>query len=148
MSELTAHYGLSDTKRYFDKLIKDKTVHLFPILQKKKVVGTVSLRQLNKLRGNFHIGFASSSSSWGLPVVALTIASVIWLSFEKYKARRLEGLTQINNLRSQKLMENLGFKEEGLMKSYYKNKLNGDYIDAKIYNLFKHEFSLLKKFEI
>ena len=108
-----------ETFTYFNKLIKKENVHLFPILiEKKKVIGTVSISLLNEYRNDWIIGFASSSKYWGLPFIPLTISAVIGICFIKLNAHRIEGLTQIDNLRSQKLMESLGFKEEGIKRSY------------------------------
>jgi len=146
MRELTPHQNLSETRNYFKKLVNDESAYVFPVLKEKKVIGSVTLRQENKLRGYFSIGYATSPSYGGTSVIPLTISAVIWLSFEKYKAHRLQGISEINNLRTQKLIEGLGFKEEGILRSYYKNKLNGHYIDAKIHSLFKHEFRHLKFF--
>ena len=147
MCELTPHQNLSETKTYFKKLVNDESNFVFPILKEKKVIGSVTLREENKYRGYFSIGYASSTLHAGEIIIPLTISAVIWLSFEKYKAYRLQGISEINNLRTQKLIEGLGFKEEGILRSYYKNKSNGNYIDAKIHSLFKNEFRHLKFFK-
>ena len=57
----------------------------------------------------------------------------------------MEGITQIDNLRSQKLMESLGFKEEGIKRSYYRDDNNKTFIDVKIYGLLSNEFVYLDK---
>ena len=136
-----------ETFTYFNKLIKKENVHLFPILiENKKVIGTVSLSLLNEYRKDWIIGFASSSKYWGQPIITLTISAVIGICFIKYNAHRIEGLTQIDNLRAQNLLENLGFKEEGTKRSYYRDDNNKTYIDAKIYGLLSSEFLYLNRF--
>lgn len=146
MCELTPHQSISDTFEYFKKLINDDMVNVYPILlDESKVIGTVSMRLENKLRGNWSIGFASSSLYWGLPTIPLTVSAAIGLSIEKYNANRIEGLTQSNNTKSQKLFKGLGFKEEGVKRSFYRDKNTGKFLDAKIYGLLCNEFVYLKR---
>ena len=147
MCELTPHQNLSETRNYFKKKVEDPLNHVFPILKEKKIIGTVTLREENKFRGLFSIGYASSPSHRGEIIIPLTISAVIWLSFKKYKAHRLQGISEINNLITQKLIEYLGFKKEGILRDYYKNKTNGNYIDATIHSLVKLEFKHLKFFQ-
>lgn len=109
------------------------------------MIGTVSISLLNEYRRDWIIGFASSSKYWGLPITSLTISAVIGICFIKLNAHRIEGITQIDNLRSQKLMESLGFKEEGIKRSYYRDDNNKTFIDAKIYGLLSNEFVYLDK---
>ena len=147
MGELTPHSSKQETYRYFEGLINCETVHIFPIIfEDKKVIGSVSLTLENKKRNIWLIGFASSPLYSGLPIVVLTIASVIWTAFKTYNVRRLEGMAQIDNLKSQNLLQGLGFKEEGIKRFFYKAK-DHDYLHAKTYSLFREDFSLSRKFK-
>lgn len=148
MSELNPHSSISDTYKYFEDLINRETLHAFPImLEDKKVIGTVTLELLSKKRNNWIIGYASSPLYRGLPIIPLTIACVIWIGFSKFNVRRLEGMTQIDNLESRNLMTGLGFVEEGKKRYYYKSIEDGEYLHAIIYSLFKEEFKFLERFE-
>jgi RimJ/RimL family protein N-acetyltransferase len=148
MAELNPHSSMSDTYKYFEDLINRETLHAFPIIfENNKVIGTVTLELLNEKRNNWIIGYASSPLYSGLPIIPLTIASVIWIGFNKYNVRRLEGMAQIDNLESQNLMKGLGFVEEGTRRYYYKGRENGEYLHAKIYSLFREDFTFLDRFE-
>ena len=57
--KLTPYQNLSETKTYFKKLVNDESNFVFPILKEKKVIGSVTLREENKYRGYFSIGYAS-----------------------------------------------------------------------------------------
>ena len=148
MAELNPHSSMSDTYEYFEDLINRETLHAFPILYKdNKVIGTVTLELLNEKRNDWIIGYASSPLYRGLPIITLTIASVIWIGFNEYSVRRLEGMTQVDNLESQSLMKGLGFVEEGKKRYYYKSRESDEYLHAIIYSLFREEFTFLERFE-
>ena len=148
MAELTPHLSVSETHKYFEGLINRDSVHVFPIiLEGKKVIGTVSLTLENAKRNIWMIGFASSPLYSGMPIILLTVSAVVWTAFKKYNVRRLEGMTQIDNLKSQNLMQGLGFKEEGTRRFFYKGREDGEYLHAKTYSLFLEDFSLFQKFD-
>ena len=148
MRELLPHKNTVETYDYFSQLISREGVYVYPIfMNSDKVIGTVTLTQKNKERNIWIIGYASSPSFAGLPIIPLTVAAVIWIAFRKFGVRRLEGVCQIDNLKSQDLLAGLGFHNEGTMRRFYKCVREDIYLDAVSYSLFWDEFRLRDKFD-
>ena len=66
------------------------------------------------------------------------IASVVEYAFQEMKLNRLEAACQPDNAASVRLLENSGFRYEGLARDYL--RINGDWRDHLIYAAIARDF--------
>ncbi|MDF2805036.1 MAG: alanine acetyltransferase [Anaerocolumna sp.] len=84
----------------------------------------------NIVRGAFlscHLGYSLDEQYINQGYVTEAIRTGIEVIFKEYKLHRIEANIMPRNLRSKKVCEKLGFKEEGLAKDYL--KINGKWED-------------------
>jgi ribosomal-protein-alanine N-acetyltransferase len=101
---------------------------LFSKNEDNKVIGMISFS--NIVRGAFlscHLGYSLDEQYINQGYVTEAIRTGIEVIFKEYKLHRIEANIMPRNLRSKKVCEKLGFKEEGLAKDYL--KINGKWED-------------------
>ncbi len=101
---------------------------LFSKNQADKVIGMISFS--NIVRGAFlscHLGYSLDEEYINQGYVTEAIKAGIEVIFKEYKLHRIEANIMPRNLRSRKVCEKLGFREEGTAKDYL--KINGKWED-------------------
>lgn len=105
-----------------------------------EILGTVSFT--NIIRGvlkSCYLGYKISQDHTGKGYMSEAVAAAITYAFKSLKLHRIEANIMPKNVASLKLIQNLGFEEEGLSKSYL--KINGQWEDH-------YRFALLNKDDI
>ncbi|NDI35335.1 GNAT family N-acetyltransferase [Chengkuizengella sediminis] len=146
--EVTKFYGMNSLKNIEEAT---KIVDLFEntfnksrgirwgILMKdlNRLIGTLGLNNLNTGSKKAEIGYELHPSFWGKGIAAEAITEVLEYSFQELDLFRIGAITFPDNVASNKLLEKLGFTNEGLLRGYlYHNKPH----DAFIYSLLKSEW--------
>lgn len=81
------------------------------------------------------IGYWLGESFWNKGITSEAIKQMCKFAFQKYDIVRISAETYACNIASRKVLENAGFKLEGVLKkSIYKN---GELLDSCIYALFR-----------
>ena len=97
-------------------------------------IGTVSLRDINPWPGlNATIGYSLDHGYEGRGLMREAVAAVIRFAFEHLNLRRIEACFMPANVRSERLLEALGFQVEGLLRSSL--EVNGRWEDHRICSL-------------
>ena len=113
-----------------------KTYNRWGLLRKSdnQLIGTCGYHKWEKRYYRAEIGYDLSPSCWGQGYMMEALQIVISHGFEQMRLNRIEALVFIDNDRSIRLLQRLGFKQEGILRDYF-------YLDGKFYDHFI--FSLL-----
>lgn len=104
----------------------------------KRVIGNVGFN--NIVRGVFqscHLGYQIDAQEGGQGLMTEAVRKAIAYIFEVWKLHRIEANIMPRNHRSRRVIEKLGFVEEGLAKKYL--KINGVWEDHIHYVVFNQE---------
>ncbi|MEO8276677.1 MAG: GNAT family protein [Thermoanaerobaculia bacterium] len=100
--------------------------------------GWITLAILSWEHGLAEIGYALASEFQGLRLMERALAQLLPELFVPIGIERLEARCSVENLRSQALLEKLGFQCEGKLRSYF--SLRGRRIDNFLYALLRTDF--------
>ena len=139
MQELSPHENIHETRQYFEALLSNPNKKIFVIFVGSKAVGTASIDFFDDKRKTASFGLAISQNFWGNTGVIVDIADLISYAFSELGVRRMEAITELGNVRSQNLVEFLGFVREGVKRAYYYSSEKNISIDAVIYGALKSD---------
>lgn len=111
--------------------------------ESNKIIGTVTLFNLNLSNGRAEIGYAMGSAYWGKGYMNEALTALIVHAFDVVKLRRLEADVDPRNTPSVSTLERLGFQREGFLRERW--HVEGELQDAFFYGLLKREWDLRKK---
>ncbi len=106
----------------------------------KRVIGGLGLHDVEKKDGNAEIGYCLAKEYWKQGLMTEAASALITFGFKKLKLRRIYAPIFKENKASQKLVEKLGFKKEGLLRKHAKSKATGKVHDCYVYGLLKGEW--------
>lgn len=102
-----------------------------------KIIGTIGY---NKVIENHkgRIGYDLLPEYWGKGYMTELLERIIKYGFENYTIERIEAEVMLGNVGSEKLLEKVGFKKEGVLKQwmYWNNR----YFDIIMYALLKRDY--------
>lgn len=104
----------------------------------QKPIGTVGYHKWDKRYFRAEIGYDLSPDIWGQRYMTEALRKVLWHGFEHMGLNRIDALIYVENIRSIRLVQNLGFRMEGLLRDYF--YLNGKFHDHYIYALLKKDY--------
>lgn len=100
--------------------------------------GWVTLAILSWEHGLAEIGYALASEYQGMRLMAVALGQLLPELFVAIGIERLEARCSVENVRSQSVLEHLGFEQEGRLRSYF--SLHGRRIDNFLYALLREDF--------
>jgi RimJ/RimL family protein N-acetyltransferase len=103
-----------------------------------KVIGTVTLFNLDLTQGRAEIGYAQAQAYWGNGYTHEALQAVLAYAFDEMKLRRLEADVDPRNVASIKTVERLGFQREGFLRERW--NVSGETQDAFFFGLLKREW--------
>ena len=107
---------------------------------KGKVIGSAGYVGIDSNRGNATMTFGLSMDYWGSSLAFDMLYSLVHHGFNVMKLNRMSSITFSNNVRLINFIEIIGFKQEGLIRNYYKIK-NGQLVNATIHGILAAEVS-------
>ena len=128
------HKSLKDTKdfiAYQHSLYKKKQCYFFVVEDKlsKEVIGTCSYVSLEMDDTVCEIGYSILKSLWGCGFGTETALALTEFAFKRIGAQRVWARVLPQNIASIRVLENIGFQNEGtLKKGYYYNEKVSDVI--------------------
>ncbi|CAN6281999.1 unnamed protein product [Urochloa humidicola] len=82
-----------------------------------------------------NLGYALATDYWGRGIAAAAIRMVVGKVFDDLPAlERLEAVTGVDNVRSQRVLEKAGFQREGVLRRYIAGRGGGQAKNAVIYS--------------
>jgi RimJ/RimL family protein N-acetyltransferase len=112
-------YKLQDARQYIlrtKKLLKYKDGFVFAIQLKgkKEAIGCISLHKVDFKHKNSEIGFWLGSAYWNRGIVTDAGRLILNFAFKKINLHRISGYVFTENKASQRVLEKMGFRKEGL----------------------------------
>ena len=104
--------------------------------QNKKLIGTCGYHKWHQRYFRAEIGYDLSATCWGQGYMTEALTVIIQNGFGNMGLNRIDALVYTENTRSTKLLHNLDFQKEGILRDYF-------YLDGKFYD--HYLFSLLRK---
>ena len=133
-SDILVYDSISDARYYFFNNIKkyiNNCCYSFMVEDTNinKVIGTVSITQCSYNYKIVQIGYSFNKNYHRQGYATKAVNAFVEFCFEKLKTERVEAMVLVDNMPSIKLLEKLGFKNEGLLKK-------GGLLDGKAKDVF------------
>ena len=103
-----------------------------------EVVGSVSLKNISHSMGYAEIGYGIAESHHRRGIATAAVRLLVDKVFAETALRRLIAFVHDENQASRRVLEKLGFQEEGLLREHY--MINGEPKDEIIYGLLRREW--------
>jgi len=85
------------------------------------------------------MGYDLAKEHWGKGIMSEAMNAVVSFGFEKMELNRIEVFIMPRNKRSIKMIKNLGFRREGLLRQRYFDEL-GNYADDILFSMLRAEW--------
>lgn len=105
----------------------------------EEVVGSVSLKNVSHSMGYGEIGYGFAESHHGKGIATAAVRLLVEKIFRETNLRRLVAYVHEENIASCRVLEKLGFQEEGLLREHY--LILGNPVNEILYGLLKHEWT-------
>ena len=92
-----------------------------------QLIGTCGYHKWDKRYFRAEIGYDLSPDFWGQGYMTEALRAILQNGFERMGLNRIDALVYIENDRSVRLLQSLGFKQEGVLHEYF-------YLDGKFYD--------------
>jgi len=102
------------------------------------VIGTCTLASLSPEHRRAEIGFALGRDAWGRGFMREVLPALLDFAFDTLALHRIEADVDPRNTRSSLLLENTGFRREGIQRERY--QVGGEWQDAVLYGLLRDEW--------
>jgi RimJ/RimL family protein N-acetyltransferase len=132
---------VSQAESYFNKIqdgFRSKQLFQWGIQFENDIVGTCTLFHIDLVHRRAEIGYALGHGFWGKGLARDAVIAVIHFAFESLDLHRIEADVDPRNARSLKLLEQLGFRQEGCLRERY--QVNGEIQDAVLLGLLRREW--------
>jgi RimJ/RimL family protein N-acetyltransferase len=107
--------------------------------QAGRVIGSCLLFRFEALSARAEVGYVLAQAYWGAGYMFEAMRAFVAFAFEQVGLRRLEAEIDPRNVASAKLLERLGFVNEGLLRQRW--ALKGEVTDSSLYGLLRTESS-------
>ena len=111
----------------------------FTIYYKEKFVGLAGFKDVDKDNRKTEIGYWLSQHAQGKGIMIQSIQRLIEYAFEEMNMNRVQIKVAIENKKSRKIPERLGFRVEGIERDG-ESLVDNQYTDIAVYSLLKREF--------
>jgi ribosomal-protein-alanine N-acetyltransferase len=104
-----------------------------------RVFGLCGFGYWDRMHQRSAIGYDMARSHWGQGLALEALAEVLRFGFERMQLHRIEAETVLDNTRSVRLLERLGFQREGSRREFTL-EADGQFHDDVIYGLLRREW--------
>lgn len=137
------HKSIEDSISFLKSVIQkyeNKEVSEWGIILKEnnKFIGTCAYLWWQPAHNRAEIGYALSRKYWGKGLMTEAIKEVIKFGFEQMQLNRIEGRCIVENFASQRVLEKVGMKFEGILREQLLVK--GVYRNIKLYSILRKEY--------
>jgi [ribosomal protein S5]-alanine N-acetyltransferase len=103
----------------------------------EEIIGTIGFYNFSPNHRST-IGYALRSDKWGQGIMQEAVETIIRFGFEQLQVNRIEAEVMKGNLRSERLLEKIGFNKEGVLKSWMQWK--DRHFDISMFALLRSEW--------
>lgn len=104
-----------------------------------KFIGTVGYNSWNFHNRRAEISYDLMKEHWRKGIMTKALNNALIFGFKDMDLMRIEARTMLDNIPSQKILEKVGFKKEGVLRSY--RVIRGKPTDVVLYSLIRSDFS-------
>jgi ribosomal-protein-alanine N-acetyltransferase len=117
-----------------------KTYNRWGLIRKTdhQLIGTCGFHHWEKQYFRSEIGYDLTPDAWGKGYMTEALRAVVQNGFERMGLNRIDALVSIENDPSVKLLQKLGFKQEGVLRDYF--CLDGKFYDHYLLALLQREW--------
>lgn len=129
---------------WFQSRFKDKLGIRWGIAIKgqKNIIGTIGFNNFTK-RHRANIGYDLQTEHWNNGYITEALKTVINFGFDQLEINRIEAEVMQGNITSEKVLEKLNFKKEGILREWM--FWNGKYYDMTMFSLLKADYGTKQK---
>jgi len=127
---------------HFIEMILTGTGFAWAIWHNNKIVGTISMRDINKELKSAEIAYSIDYRYEGKGIVSESCWIAIDYLFSEYDVERLVLGCDVKNIKSQNIAKKYGFINEGIARKGF--VANGEFQDIYIWSLLREEYLILK----
>jgi ribosomal-protein-serine acetyltransferase len=131
--------GEEDTFAFVQNIIEHNGIQ-YSIFDEGRFVGLIGLNNLDLLNKKAEIGYWLSQSAQGKGIMINSVKALIKIAFEDMSLNRLQIRVALNNAKSRRIPEKLGFKLEGVEREG-ELLIDNEFTDLAVYGLLKKEFN-------
>jgi len=102
-------------------------------------MGTIGYNSWNVFNGRAEISYDLMRKYWRKGIMSKALHNAIIFGFKRMQLTRIEARTMPDNIPSQKILEKIGFKKEGMMRNY--RIIRGKPVDVLMYSLLPEDYS-------
>jgi len=128
----------SDTFAYIQKVIEEDQI-LYTIWDEGRFVGLIGFNNLDTVSKKAEIGYWISETAQGKGIVSMSVKELLQYAFDDLELNKIWIKVAVNNERSRKIPERLGFTLEGIEREG-ELLIESKFTDLAIYGLLKSEF--------
>ncbi|MBI4927328.1 MAG: GNAT family N-acetyltransferase [Anaerolineae bacterium] len=117
-----------------------KTYNRWGLFRKadQQCIGSCGFHKWDRRNARAEIGYDLSPDFWGQGLMAEALRAAIAHGFDHMQLNRIDALVYVENERSAKLLQRLGFTQEGVLRDYF--CLDGKYYDHFLFSLLQREW--------
>jgi ribosomal-protein-alanine N-acetyltransferase len=104
-----------------------------------KFIGTVGYNSWNFYNRRAEISYDLMKDHWRKGIMTKALNNALIYGFKEMDLLRIEARTMLDNVPSQKILEKLGFKKEGVLRQY--RVIRGEPTDVLLYSLIRSDFA-------
>lgn len=138
-----AHRSPEDTHDFILKIIQnymdeEAATWGIELAEENKFIGTIGFLYWDEENYTSEVGFALSNKYWNRGIITEALWKVISFGFTRMNLNRITARTRIENTASQRVLEKLGFKYEGVLRESM--IIKGVFTDLKLFSLLRRDF--------
>jgi RimJ/RimL family protein N-acetyltransferase len=102
------------------------------------LIGTATLFKIDPVHRHAEIGYALGFAHWGKGLASEAVRLVLHHAFDTMQLERIEADTDPRNASSRRMLERLGFVQEGILRKRW--FVNDEWCDTAWYGLLREDF--------
>ena len=123
-----------DTLTYIKQIIEhakidqpSRYVYAIKETRKDRVIGAAELFHIDLINKSAEIGYVIHPDYWGMGYASEAVSAILAYGFDDLELTRIGAVVFLENGASNRLLKNLGFQREGILRRYiYQNKKAND----------------------
>jgi len=127
----------NEEREFVESLADSDEVHLL-ICHDGDPAGVIGLNNVNQAWGLAELGYMIAPDAWGNGYATDAARRLVQYGFEDLRLHKVKASAYENNPASQRVVEKVGFEEEGLFRDHA--YVRGEYVDVHRYGLLAEEF--------
>ena len=140
-----AEIFIKKTAQRWKEKVPENIQFSIELKSEKKIIGGIGISNINNFNGTANTGSWINKKYWrqGYITEAKIVANDF--IFNKLKLRRLNSYVYYDNKASNATQKKMGYKLEGTMRKYMKNKATGKIHDMNVYGLLKEDWEKTRR---